>query len=106
MDLQAFGRWYRSLSLMPFSMDVVNVCTHQPYCTYCPLRCGCPIRPLFYLDDMSFEIGLQRSEIKTNKEYSNFTPTAILENEVFAGTQRLRVKRTAELRLHPDHSFT
>lgn len=104
---QMFLNWYSGLNLKPFN-EVMPTCIQRTECTNCSLREGCPLRPMFYLDDLEFEKNLQIAEIQTRQTVSSMIPLSaeFIEERTFNSTQKLRYKRMKELKEHEDFSLT
>ncbi len=102
MDLKTFESWYSIISdrLRPLEPWMAAECFKHSICAYCPIRAGCPMRPMFYLKDLHFEIHIQKAEIHLCD-----TLGSKYEDEGDRISNSLRRKRTDELNRHPDYSF-
>lgn len=105
---EIFNFWYSSLELQPPTMDLFSTCTQNPICQNCPKRSGCPIRPLFYMDELMFETYLQSSEIDIGNFLSKITDdeSEKLSNIAFISSEKIRIKRAIEIAEHKTYSDT
>ena len=102
MNCELFYRWYSTLELLPITKEFITTCLNTKNCKNCKLRSGCPIRPIFYMDDLDFEIQLQSSEIRITNLLSNIEENP--SSATFLSTQNIREKRDGELKEHPNYS--
>ena len=101
LNKKDFLKWYSELKDLREFDDVVDDCADTNYCTDCRFRVGCPIRPMFYLDDTEFEMNIQIAWIKTTeamKDYEIFGEGFVQEktNVSYALLQNKRRKELAE----------
>ena len=104
MDRDVFYCLYLSLDLRPITSEFVTTCMHTLVCTNCQFRHECLLRLMFYLDDLSFEIYLQSSEIKTEMLLSTIAETENTSDYAFLSTEKIRLKRKQELSENSNYS--
>ena len=106
IEREIFSDWYSSLDLNPMTSELLFTCLKNSVCDSCRFRQKCPIRPLFYMDDMDFEMRLQIVEIQTKQQVSQILPISseMAEEQEFISIQKLRFKRMRELDEHSDYS--
>lgn len=75
-------------------------------CSQCQLRRKCPIRPLFYIDDYEFEVGLQFIETQIKKQGTQIYPISdeMADQKAFTSIEKVRIKRIKELNEHKNYS--
>ena len=108
MDRKTFEDWYgriRPQLRPPLSPDEISLCLRTPVCKYCPLRSGCPDRPLYYLNETDFELLLQGAEIKFSRQFSERFYLKHIERRTLEVQQFLRERRKRELSEFPDYSY-
>ncbi len=108
MTKKEFLEWYATLeNLRPFS-HVKDLCADTEVCTDCPLRVGCPTRPMFYLDDIEFETTLQLSKAQTIEHMGQygFFDDETLEERTEISYRKFKNKRQKEIEEHPEYSET
>lgn len=108
MNLEIFNFWYSRLdNLQPMTLRLVRTCTSNLECANCSCRQGCPIRPIFYLDDLAFEAFLQSSELKIRNYFSLASENEKFEelsNLTFMSSEKIRIKRRLEITEHESYS--
>ena len=87
------------MNLRPLTMELLDHCVKNDFCTNCTLRAGCPIRYRFYKfkDELEFEIQLQTLELQLAHSCG--------ESIAFLGTIQVRNKYTLEKRNNPYFSY-
>lgn len=96
-------------ALRPANPELIRQCSNTEFCTNCQLRCGCPIRIMFYMEPMQFELMLQTSEIQTFAYFRKQIPTQAydyISEKCYDSANHLRKKQGNELSLHHFYSFT
>ena len=105
MSPEVFDFWYSRLDLQPVdTMEFVTVCKSTPLCKQCKLRSDCPLRPLFYMDEIRFETHLQSSEVKIKNFFSKIVDSEDVSEIAFISTEKIRLKRREELIEYPEYS--
>jgi len=105
MDELIFFLWYRALDLNQATDEFISKCTKEISCTACKMRTGCPIRPIFYLNDKEFEMYLQSAEIVVDDTMKKITDSETAEKYAFSSVEGIRLKRLQELTLYPIYSI-
>ncbi len=80
------------MEFRPIDEKLANACLHSKSCSSCACRRGCPVRMIFYKNDLDIEISLQSIELEIRKKAP--------EQLAYFITNNLRKKRADELRLH------
>lgn len=82
-----------------------QTCFSQEYCTNCPLRAECGIRPLFYSDSLYNEYRDRTLRETTTVAKSLGLPETIIPIGINIGLQMMDKRRSEEIRIHPIYSI-
>ena len=87
-------------------MDIGRICAENEYCTHCPARAECGIRPIFYDSDAYEAIRLEVFAKASVFAAMIGTPKLLIPLEVGTNIRAMDRRREKELELHPTFSKT
>lgn len=81
-----------------------QICFSQEFCTDCPERADCSIRPLFYSDKQYEEYRNKTLNISKQIAISMQIPKDVIPIGLNLGMKMMDKRRKKELELHPTYS--
>lgn len=86
-------------------MTIGQVCFSHEYCTDCPARAECTVRPTFY--DNSQYLAWRNETVETTKVLARslyHMPEQLIDKGIESGIKMMDKRRDMELRIHPTFS--
>lgn len=81
-----------------------QICFSQEFCTNCPERKNCKVRPLFYSDKQYEEYWTKTLNISKQIAISMQIPKNVIPIGLDLGKKMMDKRRKKELELHPTYS--
>ena len=81
-----------------------QICFQHKYCTDCPIRVECDVRPLFYSEEEYNAYKKETLALSTAIAERMGFPKALFPSGFNAGMQMMDKRRKRELELHPTYS--
>ena len=81
-----------------------QICFQHEYCTNCPIRRECTVRPIFYSDEEYEEWRSQTLKISERIAKTMGYPHWMTSSSIGIGIQMMDKRRAQELKEHPSYS--